>query len=74
MFFFRSGLGSPNALLNSEFALRFSVLPNQKAEPCSSFVPDLVMTVSAAPPAMPWSASKLFVEALTVSIASADVT
>ena len=74
MFFFRSGLGRPNALLNSEFALRFSVLPNQKAEPCSSLVPDLVTTDNAAPPAIPWSASKLFVEALTVSIASDEVT
>ena len=44
---------------------------NQKAEPWSSFVPDLVMTVIAAPPAMPWSASKLLVATLTDSIVSA---
>ena len=59
MFFFRSGLGSPNALLNSEFAFSPSLLWNMKAEPCSWLVPDLVTTVLAAPPAMPRSASKL---------------
>ena len=35
------------------------------------FVPDLVMTVTAAPPALPCSASKLLVEMLTVSTVSA---
>ena len=74
MFFLRSGLGRPNALLKNVFALRLSVFPNQKAEPCSSFVPDFVTRVTAAPPAMPWSASKLFVATLTVSIASDEVT
>ena len=37
-------------------------------------MPDLVMTVIAAPPAMPWSASKLLVAMLTVSIVSAGCT
>ena len=44
------------------------------ADPCKSFVPDLVMTVTAAPPAIPCSASKLFVATLTVSIVSAGGT
>jgi hypothetical protein len=44
---------------------------NQNADPLNSFVPDLVMTVCAAPAAIPVSASKLFVEMLTVSIVSA---
>ena len=74
MFFFRSGLGSPNALLKSEFAFSPSLLWKMKAEPCSSLVPDLVTTVVAAPPAMPRSASKLLDEMLTVSTDSADAT
>ena len=73
MFFFRSGLGSPNALLKRVFAFRFSVLPNQKAEPRSWLVPDFVTSVVAAPPAIPWSASKLLEDTVTVSIASAGV-
>ena len=40
----------------------------------NSLVPDLVMTVIAAPPAMPCSASKSLVEMFTVSIVSAGDT
>ena len=36
-----------------------------KRLPCKSLVPDLVTTVTAAPPVMPCSASKLLVEMLT---------
>ena len=52
-------------------ALNFSLLKNSKADPLNWFVPDLVMTVTAAPPAIPCSASKLLVEMFTVSIVSA---
>src|SRR5258706_14346469 len=41
------------------------------AERWRSLVPDLVITVIAAPPAMPCSASKLLVATFTVSIVSA---
>jgi hypothetical protein len=47
---------------------------NSKAEPLNWLVPDLVMTVIAAPPAMPCSASKLLVATFTVSIVSAGAT
>jgi hypothetical protein len=56
------------------FALSDSLLLKKNAEPFSSFVPDLVTTAIAAPPAMPVSASKLFVTMLTVSIVSAEAT
>ncbi len=46
-------------------------MKNSKAEPLNWFVPAFVMTVMAAPPAMPCSASKLLVDTLTVSIVSA---
>ena len=49
-----------------------SVFRNRNADPLNWLVPDLVMTVWAAPAAMPVSASKLFVATLTVSIDSAD--
>ena len=52
-------------------ALKLSLLWNSNAEPLSWLVPDLVTTVTEAPPAMPCSASKLFVATLTVSIVSA---
>ena len=42
----------------------------QQAAPRSWLVPDLVATVTAAPPAMPCSASKDDVEMLTVSMDS----
>ena len=45
-----------------------------KAEPWNSLVPDLVITLTAAPPAIPCSASKLSVEMLTVSTVSAGAT
>jgi hypothetical protein len=61
-------------LLLNVFALNSSWLRRKKPEPWNWFVPDLVRTVTAAPPAMPWSASKLLVEMLTVSIVSADWT
>ena len=60
-------------MLKRVFAFNSSWLRNQKAEPWSWLVPDLVTTVIAAPPAMPWSASKLLVETLTVSIVSAGL-
>src|SRR6476660_8187913 len=41
------------------------------AEPRNWLVPDLVMTVTAAPPAIPCSASKLLVDTFTVSTVSA---
>ena len=46
----------------------------ERRAPSTSFVPDLVTSVIAAPPAMPWPASKLFVLMLTVSIVSAGAT
>ncbi len=70
----RGRFSMPNALLKNELALKSSRLANQNAEPRSSFVPDFVMTVIAAPPAMPVSASKLLVATLTVSIVSAGCT
>jgi hypothetical protein len=51
-----------------------SLLKNSNAEPRMLLVPDLVMTVIADPPAIPCSASKLFVDTLTVSIVSAGDT
>ena len=56
------------------FAFSLSLLKHSNADPLNWFVPDLVMTVTAAPPAMPCSASKLLVEMLTVSIVSAGDT
>src|SRR4029453_17564861 len=50
------------------------LLKNSNAEPLNWLVPDLVMTVMAAPPAMPCSASKLLVEMFTVSTVSAGDT
>src|SRR5918992_4396091 len=55
-------------------ALSFSLLKNSNAEPLNWFVPDLVMTVMAAPPAIPCSASNVAVDTLTVSIVSAGAT
>src|SRR5688572_33225553 len=46
-------------------------MKNSNADPRKLLVPDLVMTVTAAPPAIPCSASKLLVDTLTVSIVSA---
>src|SRR5688572_26426748 len=62
---------NPQGLNEYEVALSFSLLKNSNAEPLNWFVPDLVMTVIAAPPAMPCSASKLLVETLTESTVSA---
>ena len=56
---------------NRGVAFSLSLLKNSNAEPLNLLVPDLVTTVTAAPPAMPCSASKLLVEMLTVSIVSA---
>ena len=56
---------------STTFAFNLSLLKNSNAEPLNWFVPDLVTTVTAAPPAIPCSASKLLVEMLTVSIVSA---
>ena len=66
----RFGLATPAALFWNVLALSSSWLRRKKPEPWSWFVPDFVSTVTAAPPAMPWSASKLLVETLTVSIVS----
>ena len=55
-------------------ALSASELKNSKAEPRNSLVPDLVISVMAAPPAMPCSASKLLVLMFTVSMVSAGAT
>jgi hypothetical protein len=52
-------------------AFSFSLLKNANAEPLNVFVPDLVMTVIAAPAAMPSSASMLPVVMLTDSMVSA---
>jgi hypothetical protein len=49
----KGSLGRSNALLKYELAFSSSVLLNQKAEPRSWLVPDLVITVAAAPPAIP---------------------
>ena len=70
----RFGFASALALLAKVLALSSSCVRRKNAEPCRSFVPDLVTTVTAAPAAMPWSASKLLVEMLTVSIVSAELT
>ena len=51
-------------------AFSLSVLKYSIAEPWKLFVPDFVITVTAAPPAIPCSASKLLVDTLTVSIVS----
>jgi len=48
------------------------LLWNQKAEPCTAFVPLLIWTLIAAPPAKPCSASKEFVTTSTVSMASSE--
>jgi hypothetical protein len=50
------------------------LVKNSKAEPLNVFVPDLVVTVMAAPAAIPVSASMLPVVMLTVSIVSAGAT
>ena len=47
-----------------------SLVYEPNAPPRKSFVPDFVMTVTAAPPVMPCSASKLLVEMLTSSMLS----
>src|SRR5688500_20319647 len=57
-----------------ERAFSSSWFRKANADPRTSFVPDLVMRVTAAPPAIPWAASKLFVLILTVSIVSAGAT
>ena len=49
-------------------------MKNSKAEPLKVFVPDLVVTVIAAPAAIPVSASMLPVVMLTDSIVSAGAT
>ena len=68
------GFAMPLASFTNVLALNSSWLRKKKVEPWNWLVPDLVSTVTAAPPAMPWSASKLLVEMLTVSIVSADCT
>ena len=70
----RFGFARLLALLKNVLALSSSWVRKKNAEPCSSFVPDFVTTLTAAPAAMPWSASKLLVEMLTVSIVSAGLT
>src|SRR5690606_13403870 len=67
-------LERPLALLKNALAFQSAVLWKKNAEPLRSFVPDLVTTAIAAPPAMPVSASKLLVTMLTVSIVSAEGT
>ena len=64
----------PEALFANVLALSSSWFRRRNAEPRSWFVPDFVITVTAAPAAMPWSASKLLVAMLTVSIVSAGCT
>ena len=55
-------------------AFSLSLLKPSNADPLNALVPDLVTTVTAAPPAMPCSASKLLVEMSTVSTVSAGDT
>ncbi len=55
---------------NAGFAFIPWLLKPSNAEPLNELVPDLVMTVTAAPPAMPCSASKLLVDTSTVSTVS----
>ena len=74
MSFERGAFGRLNALFATVLALSSSWFRSKNAEPRSSFVPDFVTTVTAAPAAMPWSASKLLVETLTVSSDSAGCT
>jgi hypothetical protein len=62
------------ALSKNERAFSSSWLRKKNADPLKSLVPDLVMSVTAAPPAIPCAASKLFVAMLTVSIVSAGAT
>ena len=47
-----------------------SLLNPVNTAPRKSFVPDFVITVTAAPPVIPCSASKLFVEMFTSSMLS----
>src|ERR1044071_1454328 len=54
--------------------LKCWLLLNHQPVPCRLLVPDLVATVTAAPPAMPCSASKLPVLTLTVSMDSTGCT
>src|SRR5438034_11179409 len=61
-------------LLKKFFAWNLALSLIAHAEPCHWFVPDLVITVTAAPPAIPCSASKLLVDTLTVSIVSVGET
>ncbi|PYQ21375.1 MAG: hypothetical protein DMF81_15670 [Acidobacteria bacterium] len=74
MLFEIGGLARPNASFANVLALNSSWFRKNQVEPWNWFVPDLVTTVTAAPAAMPWSASKLLVATLTVSIVSADCT
>src|SRR5881409_4057059 len=61
-------------LLKKFFAWNLALSLIAQADPCNWFVPDLVMTVTAAPPAIPCSASKLLVDTSTVSTVSAGDT
>src|SRR5438876_11294075 len=62
------------ALLKKVLALNSSWVRKNHVEPWKWFVPDFVTTVTAAPAAMPWSASKLLVATLTISMVSAGLT
>src|SRR2546428_12420895 len=68
--------GEPSAFLGRKKfrARRCSLSLSAKSAPRKSLVPDLVITVTAAPPAIPCSASKLLVDTFTVSIVSAGET
>src|SRR5438034_5250102 len=61
-------------LLKKFFAWNLALSLIAHAEPCNWFVPDLVTTVTAAPPAIPCSASKLLVDTSTVSTVSTGET
>ena len=61
-----SGFSLAPARFSSHVNARIAVLSKVvNAVPRKKFVPDLVMTVTAAPPVIPCSASKLLVEILT---------
>jgi hypothetical protein len=71
MFRLSLGLSVTPEKFSSQVNARKASLPYRvNKAPRKSFVPDLVTTVMAAPPVMPCSASKSFVEMLTSSMLS----
>src|SRR5690606_9297847 len=66
------GVGVPAKLNESAFSDLFVCC--SKADPLKVFVPDLVVTVTAAPATLPCSALMLPVATFTVSIVSAGAT